>query len=398
MKLSRFIESKIDDILKEWDAFAREVAPAGSDLSDRALRDHAREMLEEIVREMRSGERSGQPQPRSRHGGPPGDPDSAASQHGDQRQASDFTLLQLSAEFQALRATVMRLWLPHADRLDEDSTREMVRFNEALDRALAESIVAYSERTNQTRELFLAVLGHDLRAPLATLSLSATLLARPDLGEARRTVIAGNVTRSTRLMQRIVNDLLGFTRTQLGKGLPIEREVTVLGDVLQAALEDARAAHPNTQFEADVDGVLTGCYDGTRLYQLFVNLFVNAAQHGRPDTPVRIEARRQDDRHLVHVTNQGAPIPEDALRSIFKPLVQLHGDGDDDRPRTSLGLGLFISREIAEGHGGTITVCSDRARGTRFTVDLPSQAGHRDAAGDAADTDRARDDASRAAQ
>lgn len=375
MKLSRFIESRIDDILREWDAFARGIAPAGSNLSDLALRDHAREMLEQIVREMRSGQAS-EGRPRDTfHDGPPAAPDSAASQHGDQRQASDFTLLQLSAEFRALRETVMRLWLPQVDRLDDDSILEMVRFNEALDRALAESIVAYSDRTNQTRELFLAVLGHDLRAPLATLSLSATLLARPDLGDARRAVIAGNVMRSTRLMQRIVNDLLGFTRTQLGKGLPIEREATVLGDVIEAALEDARAAHPNTRFETDVDGVLTGDYDGTRLYQLFVNLLVNAAQHGRPDTPVRIEARREGDRHLVHVTNHGAPIPDEAMRSIFKPLVQLHGDGDDERPRTSLGLGLFISREIAEGHGGTIAVRSDRDHGTRFTVDLPRHGG-----------------------
>lgn len=379
MKLSDFIMSRMDDILREWDAFAREVAPAGSDLSKHALRDHAREMLDAIVQELADAQPRGADERRPRSGkGKPGALDSAASQHGDQRQSADFSLLQLSAEFRALRETVMRLWLPHVDRLDDAHAAEIMRFNDALDRALADSILAYSNRTNQTRELFLAVLGHDLRAPLATLAVGGVLLARPDLPEAQRPVIAGNVTRATTLMQRIVNDLLGFTRTRLGKGLPIERARTALRDVLEATLEDARAAYPNTGFEPAIDGALVGDYDGTRLYQLFVNLLVNAAQHAAPDTPVRIRAHREGDRHVVHVSNEGMPIPEDGLQSIFEPLVQLHGDSHDSRPRTSLGLGLFISREIAEGHGGTIAVRSDPTRGTCFTVELPCSGELRD--------------------
>ncbi|GHA77342.1 two-component sensor histidine kinase [Lysobacter bugurensis] len=368
----------MDDILHEWDTFARQVAPEGSGMSDVALRDHAREMLEGIVQEMAHAHprSADERRLRSREGGDAFEAGSAAAQHGDQRQSADFTLLQLSAEFRVLRETVMRLWLPTIERLDAGCADEIVRFNEALDRALAESIVAYSDRTNQTRELFLAVLGHDLRAPLATLALSGALLARPDLPDGRQGVIAGNVTRATQLMQRIVNDLLGFTRTQLGKGLPIERGRTSLQQVIKDALEDARAAYPNTRFECDIDAALVGDYDGTRLYQLFVNLLVNAAQHGAADTPVRIEAHRVGERHVVHVTNEGVPIPDAALHSIFKPLVQLdsEGDGDDGRPRTSLGLGLFISREIAEGHDGTIAVRSNPAQGTRFTVDLPCSA------------------------
>lgn len=370
MKLSHFIESRMDEILTEWDTFARQVAPEGSDLSHLALRDHAREMLFDIVGEMTQHRSAEEQRLRSRESGDRLGSGSAAALHGDQRQAADFTLLQLSAEFRALRETVMRLWLPHVERIDSDSADEMVRFNEALDRALAESILAYSERTSQTRELFLAVLGHDLRAPLATLALSGTLLAQPQLAESRRQGIAGNVTRATQHMQRIVNDLLGFTRTQLGKGLPIDRSRVCLRDVIEAALADARAAQPQSRFEADVEGALPGHHDGTRLYQLFVNLLVNAAQHGRPDAPVRIEARRHDAHHVVRVINHGEPIPEHALETIFKPLVQLQGD-DDERPRTSLGLGLFISREIAEGHGGRIEVHSDRETGTCFTVRLP---------------------------
>jgi signal transduction histidine kinase len=369
----------MDDILHEWDVFARKVAPEGNDLSERALRDHAREMLHDIVQEMASAQprSADERRLRSRESGDVFASGSAASQHGDQRQAVDFTLPQLSAEFRALRETVMRLWLPHVDRIDEDSADEIVRFNEALDRALAESIATYSERTSQTRELFLAVLGHDLRAPLATLALSGTLLARPNLPDGKREVIAGNVTRATKLMQRIVDDLLGFTRTQLGKGLPIERERTALRDVIEASLEDARAAYPGTRFEREIDGALVGDYDGTRLYQLFVNLLVNAAQHAAPGTPVRIRAYREGKHHLVHVSNEGVPIPDDALQSIFKPLVQLHSD-DGGRPRTSLGLGLFISREIAQGHGGTIAVRSDPTHGTRFTVQLPCSGERRD--------------------
>ena len=159
---------------------------------------------------------------------------------------------------------------------------------------------------------------------------------------------------------------------QFGKGLPVVPTWCDVADVLKHAMEDARATHPHTQYELRITGDLAACYDATRLHQLFVNLLVNAAQHGAKSRPVTIEASATEDRATVRITNDGNVIPDAALKSIFKPLVQLAPDEPSDtRPSTSLGLGLFIAREIAEGHGGTVSVTSNNVAGTTFTVVLP---------------------------
>ena len=139
---------------------------------------------------------------------------SAAFSHGGQRQASDFSLIQLCAEFRALRATVLRLWLPKVGDMTQEVANQMVRFNEAIDQALAESVVSYSSKADQTRELFLAILGHDLRMPLFSMRLAGENLKKPALTADQIAETGDRIRRSTRLMNSMVADLLGFTRTQ----------------------------------------------------------------------------------------------------------------------------------------------------------------------------------------
>ena len=144
----------------------------------------------------------------------------------------------------------------------------------------------------------------------------------------------------------------------------------------ESALEDARAAHPLNSFELQTTGNTTGVFDGVRLHQLFANLLFNAAQYGDRDRPVVIGVHGEANGINVQVINHGQPIPAASLVAIFKPLVQLPDVGiQDERPRTSLGLGLFVAREIAEAHGGSIEVQSDAERGTVFTVQLPARQG-----------------------
>ena len=132
------------------------------------------------------------------------------------------------------------------------------------------------------------------------------------------------------------------------------------------------AAHPQSSFELLARGHTTGVFDGVRLHQLFANLLFNAAQYGDRERPVVLGIHGGTHGITVQVTNHGQPIPATSLSAIFKPLVQLPDEGaQDERPRTSLGLGLFVAREIAEAHGGSIEVQSDAERGTIFTVRLP---------------------------
>lgn len=372
MKLSDFICTHMDEILQQWDTFARKVAPPGNHLSHDALRDHAQTMLDDIARDMRESqsaeERRLKSEGRSEGAGMTG---TAAAEHGSQRQAKDFTLLQLSAEFRALRATVLRLWLPNVPRGDPQTVRDLMRFNEGIDQALAESIVAYSRRTQQTRDLFLAVLGHDLRSPLAGMLLAGDMLAQGEVRSEKVAQIGANLARGANVMRHIVDDLIGYTRSQLDEGLPMCPEFCDLHEVLESAIADATATYPGSHYHLRAEPGLVGRYDPTRLYQMFLNLLVNAGRHSRGEAPVIVQACAEADAYVIDITNQGEPIPPAKLESIFRPLVQLSDEDGVARSGTSLGLGLFIAREVAKAHDGSLTARSTASDGTTFTATLP---------------------------
>ncbi|MES2756986.1 MAG: HAMP domain-containing sensor histidine kinase [Pseudomonadota bacterium] len=372
MKLTSFITEHMEIILSEWEAFAGTLEPAASQMTALALRDHAKGILQAIALDIATRQNPAEQLEKSQGRAPDEDTiESAASIHGALRHDSNFSLIQLSAEFRALRATVLRLWLPQVSAMSATTVDEMVRFNESIDQALAESVVTYSARADHTRELFLAVLGHDLRAPLSTLSMAGQLLTSEQTPAAQFGPIGLRVERAARVMSLMVDDLIGYTRTQLGAGMPTILGEADIREICQAAVEDASATHPGSAFDVDLTGDLTGCFDAVRLHQLLTNLLVNAAQYGGRDAPVTVRAKADAQAITIEVNNRGVTIPAASLQSIFRPLIQLPADGGDDRPRTSLGLGLFIAREIAVAHGGSIVVSSSDISGTTFTVRLP---------------------------
>jgi signal transduction histidine kinase len=380
MRLSRFISENVERILVEWDSFAATLHPAADKLPPAGLRDHAKQILEAIVLDMESPWLA-QSADNSTWSlaGPAERVKKAATVHGAMRQANDFTMIQLSAEYRVLRASVLRLWLPLVNERGDEVVRELIRFNNAIDQAMAESIIAFSSRAEFTADLFLAILGHDLRGPLATMALSGQLLARPGVDPEQIAQIGGRVRRSARLMTTIIEDLLGYTSTQLGRGMPVTLARVDVGAICRAAADDARATHPGVNYDLRSSGDLTGSYDATRLQQLFTNLLFNAAQYGAPASDVIVWMEGERDEIVVRVKNDGPVIPEGALSTIFRPLVQLPLDDDaENRPRTSMGLGLFVAREIVSAHGGTISVASSEAAGTTFTVRLPRNSIGRD--------------------
>jgi signal transduction histidine kinase len=372
LKLYSFINDHLEEILAEWEAFAETQEPAASSMSKLALRDHAKEILNAVALDMKTAQNPQEQLEKSQGNAPDAvNPRSAASIHGALRHASHFSLLQLSAEYRALRATVLRLWLPYIDAMSGATINEMIRFNEAIDQALAESIITYSARDDRTRDLFLAILGHDLRAPLSTISMAGELLTRA-VTEDQVPGIGASIKRSAHLMGSMVEDLIGFTRTQLGGGMPVTRTQVDVGTICSSAIEDASASHAGRKFELRTEGDVNGFFDGVRLHQLLTNLFINAALYGEKERPVIVDARGDAGGVTVSVTNFGATIPEASMQSIFQPLVQLPAEpGSETRPRTSLGLGLFIAREIAIAHDGAINVTSNEIDGTTFTVRLP---------------------------
>ena len=370
MRLANFIVSNMAEILSEWDAFARTI-DSSSQMSANTLRDHARPILEAIALDMETAETSKEQFDKSR-GLDPVDKASAASTHGTLRHVSGFSLIQLTAEYRALRATVLRLWLPQVSSFNAGVASDMGRFNETIDQALAESVLTFSAQGMRTRDTFLAVLGHDLRSPLAAMSFAGEVLSQQQPSASDLQKIGLRVRRSAASMNAMVNDLLEFARLQVGGVIPINPVAQDLLPVCTDVIEDARAAHPDFEFELKTEGNLECHADVARLQQLLANLLNNAAQYSVRHSPVRLAAQGSIDAVTITVGNFGPVIPAASLGSIFKLLVQLEPDDNDrGRPETSMGLGLFIAREITRAHGGSIEVASSREAGTVFTVRLP---------------------------
>ena len=374
MKLSTFIKNNLDAIVADWEAFARKL-PAGRTMSALALRDHSREILLAIAADMEIQHSSQERADESQDIVATDDScASAAAEHGALRQMAGFDLVQLFAEFRAMRASVMAFWQRSQEAEARSSpTDEIMRFNEGMDKALAQSVQRYSSEVATSRDMFLAVLGHDLRGPLSGIDMSAMLLAKPGLSDVARQQAAARIKRASRGMSRLITDLLEYTRTRLGAGIPVDRSDCDLGPVCEAALEDIRAGNPQQQFVQSMSGDLNLQADAARMQQVLSNLLSNAVQHGSRQSPVTLTAEGEADAIVLKVGNAGDPIPPDALQAIFEPLIQAPNASSDmhERSKTSLGLGLFIVREIVLSHAGSIAVESSMDAGTVFTIRLP---------------------------
>ncbi|WP_158502088.1 PAS domain S-box protein [Vitiosangium sp. GDMCC 1.1324] len=217
------------------------------------------------------------------------------------------------------------------------------------------------------REDVVAIVSHDLRTPLNAIALSATtLLKREDVDE-RTTKTASRIHTSADRASRMIRDLLDFTQARM-RGLPVHREPLDLHEHVRRVVTEVRLAWPDRliTFQAHGDG--RGEWDGDRLAQVVTNLVGNALQHSPKGTPVQVSARSDDSSFLLEVHNEGRPIPPEALPRLFEPYRRGPEAGAG---QGSLGLGLFITRQIVLGHGGTLDVRSTVEEGTRFTVRLP---------------------------
>lgn len=378
MKFSTFIKDNLTAIVDEWEVFARSLSSAQA-MSRLALRDHCHEILLTIVRDMETSQTAAEQSDKSMGLAPPvgGEGESAAEAHGTLRHLAGFDLVQLVAEFRAMRASVLSLW----HRSDQGGSaavaiEEITRFNEGLDQALAESVESYSANVGASRDMFLGVLGHDLRGPLSSIAMSNQLLAMADLPAAARERASSRVTRAIKEMTGLIEDLLDYTRSRLGAGIPIALASCDMGQICREAIDLVEGGNPDRQFILSLEGDLTTQADAPKLSQALGNLLNNAVQHGDRQTPVSLTATGVPEAIILQVINQGEPIPPEAFRTIFEPLTQLRmgqTDEPDERARTSMGLGLFIVREIVNGHCGAINVQSTAELGTVFTIRLPRE-------------------------
>ncbi len=218
------------------------------------------------------------------------------------------------------------------------------------------------------RELFLGMVGHDLRNPLSAIITGATLLLRPGALTPEQARTVARIHSSSHRMARMIEQLLDFTRTRLGAGLPMDRASVDLRKVADRIIEEMKQAQPSATIEFTTSGETTGEWDADLMEQVFSNLLGNAIEHG-DRLNVQFTMAGEPGALRVRVRNGGEPIPSSLTPHLFDPFRRTLRR---TKGRTQgLGLGLYISQQIVRQHGGTITVSSCADEGTTFELVLP---------------------------
>lgn len=370
MRLAPFIQSNAPQIVEEWETFAQSLTPAADYMTPHKLRNHIAEILVFIVKDIESIQTEAERKKKSRGKKPKEPEQSAAEIHAALRQAGGFDMDQMVSEFRALRASVIKLWGAQLPEPNGQDILDITRFNESIDQQLTEAINYYSRKLSHSRDLFLGILGHDLRNPIGAMRMSAQLIGKIGPLNERQAMLAGQVTRSGDRALEILDRLLDLTRARLGTLTLIKKSMD-MGFVGRQLVEEMRAMHPGRTFSIDVLGNTEGDWDRPRIGQVISNLLGNAVQYGFADLPIRVTIHGEPDEVILTVHNDGVPIHPAVIRKIFQSLTRGDQDGEERPGSTNLGLGLFITSSIVTAHGGTIGVTSSEKGGTDFTARFP---------------------------
>lgn len=375
MRLADFILSNVEPILEDWERFARSLAP-GSAMGVLALRDHAEEILRITARDMVSEQTPQQQSDKSKgHGGGGAESehlDTASAKHAIGRLGSGFNINEVVSEYRALRASVLRLWREKIESADARDLEDLTRFNESIDQSLAEAVRSFSDRVEESRELFLATLGHDLRSPLHAIMLSSDVLASSGQLDDEYAQTARQMTGFGKVMAGMIDDLLDFTRARLGGGMPLSPAPVDLEPLCRQVIDELCLTHPDRSVKLNAAGGVSGEWDPARLRQALSNLVSNAMVHGDEGSPVEVSLREDGPDIVLIVANRGPAIPPAVLPTLFDPFVR--GPANTSARKESIagvGLGLYIARQIVAAHGGTISVRSSEREGTVVAVRLP---------------------------
>lgn len=375
MRLSKFILSNMEAILQEWEDFAKTIHATIHLMTARELRDHAEAMLKVVAADLDTYQARQEGIDKSQGLAPVVAADTPAEIHAVDRLSSGFTIEQLTAEYRALRASVLRLWQDDIVNITAGEIRDMVRFNEAIDQSLAESVARYSEMHRDSQNLFMAILGHDVRSPLGAISMGAQILSSNTNLTPNAVKTAALIVDSSKRAAEIVSDLLDFSTSHLGDGIPVTTSAMDFSPVCTTLVEEMRLFHPERSIQLEISGDMQVMWDRSRISQAFCNLITNAIDHGAPGEPIVVTVRAHNDDEIIWtIQNAGEVISSAQLRTIFDPAKRFALRPASERKlsdKLNLGLGLYITREIIHAHGGRIEITSTQEEGTIFTIRVP---------------------------
>jgi signal transduction histidine kinase len=355
MSLRRFLHESLDDILSEWE---RECGSCRPEPTARRL--HFGKVLRAVAEEMSR-------MPAAARAAVDAAED--AKRRADAPDAPHSHAGQLVEDYASLRASVVRQWrqkhpAPSASDLDE-----LVHFNEAMDRSLAELTATFSPSQSQPHALFLGVLNHELRTLVASILMSAQVLTHRSTPGSPEAKAAQRILRSCEQLRQTLDALSDFTKVRLGAHLDIDRVEDDMGVLCRQALDDFERADAERKVRLSSDGDLRGNWDAPRIREAIRGLIANAARFASRGSQVTIVVDgHAADEVTVTVHGDGTPIDLDTLRTIFDPVARVESD---NATYAGLGLGLFIVRKVVDAHGGQVKVDASPEQGTTFTVVLP---------------------------
>jgi signal transduction histidine kinase len=229
----------------------------------------------------------------------------------------------------------------------------------------------YSAKLEEARAIFLGVLAHDLRGPLNTVGISAQVILHCQPLDPRATQAAARAWNSVSRMKVLVQDLLDYTLTRLGDGMPVTPREDVLELTVKDVVAEVEAAHPGRRIDFVSSCQTHGQWDTGRIAQMFSNLLTNAIVHGHPDAPVTIGIAEANEGVNIEIRNKGEPIPAEVRSAIFEPLTSTRRAASTASSTSGLGLGLYIAAQIATAHHGHLQLVPSDEVETVFRVYLP---------------------------
>ena len=371
MKLAHYIKNHKEDITDEWVEFAQENINCVSRLQLEEVRDHIKQMLERIVESMETSETEAQQEIKSKGNKQMSSGESkAANQHGEQRADKGFDAMELSSEFRALRASVLRLWEANNKvKKQETDFEDMVRFNEAVDELWLISLERFQFKVDERKNWVMGIVGHDLRNPLAAISgVQSILKLSKNLSEKEKSLL-GRAGSSVKRMTELIDNLLELTNLRLGSGMNINKAPVDLSKQSEKIVQEVELGYPEAELILQSPGPVQGEWDVIRLDQLMTNLITNALRHGKPGGPVTINISAEGNEAFFQVHNEGPPVPEKIKDMISKGMITK--TNEDHGKKESYGLGLYIVKQIVDGHKGQIELESNKESGTTFRITLP---------------------------
>lgn len=371
MKLAQFIRNHKVDITEEWVKFAQDNISGVNKMELEEVKDHIKQMLERIVESMETSETDVEQEKKSKGNKNMRIGESrAANLHGEQRADVGFDIMELSSEFRALRASVLRLWEANSrEKKLQTDFQEMIRFNEAIDELWMISIKRFDDKVDESKNWFMGILGHDLRNPLAAISgVQSILKLSGNISEKERSLL-GRSSSSIKRMTELIDNLLELTNLRLGSGMSINKSPVDLSKQTEKIVQELQLSYPESEINIESPGPVQGNWDVLRLDQLMTNLITNALRYGKPGGPVTVSVSAKGREAFFEVHNEGPPVPG-KIKEMISTGLFTKTNGDPTR-KDSYGLGLFIVKAIVAGHQGKIEVESNEETGTTFKIILP---------------------------